>query len=163
MHPLQQLYTDPLIDTNRLSIDPVELKNDIPVLMAVHGAIKPALEQARSAGHVGSSLQSTVKIHVPETADGNHNAVLSVLNKHADELADMFVVSTVYIKTNQDTNSNNLSSDFSFRQECEVHGVKAYVEVHPPEHAKCPRCWRYVAPQEDTLCSRCEDIVQASQ
>ncbi|KAK5630542.1 hypothetical protein RRF57_006257 [Xylaria bambusicola] len=162
MHPLQQLYIDPLIDTNRLNIDPLELRNDIPILMAVHGAVKPALEQARSAGHVGSSLQSTVEIYVPETNNENHKFVLSVLGKHADELADLFVVSTVYINRAQDANSSTHSADFSFREEFEVHGVKAYVEVRPPEHTKCPRCWRYVAPREDTLCSRCEDVVQTT-
>ncbi|KAI0513067.1 tRNA synthetases class I-domain-containing protein [Xylaria bambusicola] len=162
IHPLQQLYIDPLIDTNRLNIDPLELRNDIPIIMAVHGAVKPALEQARSAGHVGSSLQSTVKIHVPETDGGNYKIILSVLGKHADELADLFVVSTVYINKAEDTNSSTHSADFSFREEFEVRGVKAYVEVRPPEHAKCPRCWRYVAPREDALCSRCEDAVQTT-
>ncbi|KAJ8123433.1 hypothetical protein O1611_g9591 [Lasiodiplodia mahajangana] len=53
-HPLQQLYADPIIDPSRLAINPIELRKDIPILMAVYNAIKPALEQARSAGHVGS-------------------------------------------------------------------------------------------------------------
>ncbi|TGJ82426.1 hypothetical protein E0Z10_g6342 [Xylaria hypoxylon] len=159
-HPLHQLYADPVIDHSRLTIDPAELRKDIPVLMAVHGAVKPALEQARVAGHVGSSLQSTVEIHILETSGGNHEAVLSVLEKHTDELANMFVVSAVRINTSSpDATSSDPSADFVFREEFEIHGVKAHVEVRPPEHAKCPRCWRYVAPQEDVLCTRCEDVV----
>ncbi|KAI0809871.1 tRNA synthetases class I-domain-containing protein [Xylaria sp. FL0064] len=160
-HPLHQLYTDPLIDLGRLAIDPEELRKDIPVLMAVHGAVKPALERARSAGHVGSSLQSTVEIHIPEITEQDNKTVLSVLEKHADELANMFVVSTVYINKRTHADSNESSVDFAFREEFEVHGVKGYVEVRPPEHAKCPRCWRYVAPQEDALCTRCEDVVNS--
>jgi hypothetical protein len=26
--------------------------------------------------------------------------------------------------------------------------------------AKCPRCWVYSAPREDTLCVRCEGVVR---
>lgn len=160
-HPLHQLYADPLIDPERLTIDPAELRRDIPVLMAVNSASKHALEQARGAGHVGSSLQSTVEIHVPETAEGAHAAVLNVLEKHADELAGMFVVSGVRVNKSRDANLGDPSVDFVFREEFTVEGIKSYVEVYPPEHAKCPRCWRYVAPQEDTLCSRCEDVLKA--
>ncbi|KAI1129212.1 tRNA synthetases class I-domain-containing protein [Nemania abortiva] len=160
MHPLHQLYADPIIDPSRLTIDPAELRKDIPILMAVHNAIKPALEQARGAGHIGSSLQSTVEIHVPEAANGGRGAILNVLEKHADELANMFVVSAVRINKSYDANLSDSAADFVYLQDFEVRGVKAYVEVRPPEHAKCPRCWRYVAPQEDTLCTRCEEVVK---
>ncbi|KAI1119117.1 tRNA synthetases class I-domain-containing protein [Nemania sp. NC0429] len=161
-HPLHQLYADPIIDSKRLTVDPAELRNDIPVLLAVHSAVKHALEQARGAGHVGSSLQSTVEIHVPETAaGGGHAAVLNVLEKHADELAGMFVVSGVRVNGSRDANLSGPPGDFVFREEFTVDGIVSSVEVHPPEHAKCPRCWRYVAPQEDALCSRCEEVVKA--
>lgn len=125
--------------------------------MDVHSGVKRALELARSAKHVGSSLQSTVDIYIPTTAEGHYEAVLNVLERHADELADMFVVSGARINKPQGDDS---SADFMFREEFEIQGIKASVEVRPPEHAKCPRCWRYVAPQEDALCSRCEDVVK---
>jgi isoleucyl-tRNA synthetase len=137
--------------------------------MAMQGAVKLALEQARSAGHVGSSLQSTVEVHLPKMAaqGGNHEAVLSVIERYAGELPTMFVVSGVRINERRDITSSSASTplviDFAFRQEFEVHGAKGYVEVRPPEHTKCSRCWRYVAPQEDSLCKRCEDVVEAFQ
>ncbi|GAW11480.1 hypothetical protein ANO14919_008260 [Xylariales sp. No.14919] len=158
-HPLRQLYTDPVVDASRLTINPGELRKDIPILMAVHGAVKLALEQARSAGRVGSSLQSTIEIRIPETSEGNRETVLSVLKKYAGELESMFVVSTVHVHTPRDATPSDSSADFVFREEFEIDGVKAHVEVRPPEHAKCPRCWRYVAPQVDALCTRCEDVV----
>ncbi|KAI2641062.1 tRNA synthetases class I-domain-containing protein [Xylaria nigripes] len=161
IHPLHQLYADPIIDPSRLTIDPTKLRADIPIIMAVFDAVKPALEQARTAGHVGSSLQSTVEVHILDTGDRRHDAVLSVLGKYIGELADMFVVSGVSISKHPEASANDQpQAEFTFRQEFEVHGVKAYVEVRPPQHAKCPRCWRYVAPQEGELCSRCEDIVK---
>ncbi|KAI1436848.1 isoleucyl-tRNA synthetase [Xylaria sp. CBS 124048] len=158
INPLYQLYTDPIINSSRLTIDTAELRADIPILMAIHGAAKPALEQARNAGHVGSSLQSTVAVHIPEAAEGKHSNVLSVLEKYKDELANMFVVSGVIV--NEPLSESNSPTDFSFRQDFEVDGVQAYVEVRPPQHAKCPRCWRYVSPREDELCGRCEDVVK---
>ncbi|KAI8624088.1 isoleucyl-tRNA synthetase [Xylariaceae sp. FL1651] len=166
-HPFHQLYVDPIIDRNRLTFEPAELEKDIPVLMAVHGAVKSALEQARGAGHVGSSLQSAVKIHVHETAEGEQNIVLTVLEKHLDELASMFVVSGVRVNERRDANNtpvereDGIKETFAYCQEFEIHGVKGHVEVGPPEHSKCPRCWRYVAPEEDVLCGRCEDAVAA--
>ncbi|KAI1751837.1 tRNA synthetases class I-domain-containing protein [Xylaria castorea] len=158
-YPLHQLYADPIIDPSRLTVDPAELRKDIPILMDVRNAVNRALASARDAGHVGSSLQSTVEIHIPATAEGRHEAVLNVLEKHAGELAGMFVVSGVRVN---ETPGDASSADFVFREEFEIQGgVKASVEVRPPEHAKCVRCWRYVAPQEDTLCARCEDVLPA--
>ncbi|KAI1177375.1 tRNA synthetases class I-domain-containing protein [Nemania sp. FL0916] len=158
-HPLQQLYANPLIDPSRFTVNPAELRNDMPVLLAVHGAVKPALEHARTEGRVGSSLQSTVEIHVPQTDDRKHAAVRDVLEKYEDELATMFVVSGVYVKDNHD--QTEAPAEFVFREDFEVRGVKGHVEVRPPQHHKCRRCWRYVAPQEDTLCGRCADVVKS--
>ncbi|KAI1827515.1 isoleucyl-tRNA synthetase [Xylaria intraflava] len=155
-HPLHQLYADPVIDPSRLTIDSAELRGDVPILMAIYDAVKLALEQARSAGHVGSSLQSTVEINIPETPEGKHNAVLTVLGKHADELANIFVVSGVTINKPRETSS---PTEFVFGQDFEVDGVKARIDVRAPEHAKCPRCWRYVSQHEDELCARCEDVI----
>ncbi|KAI1153189.1 tRNA synthetases class I-domain-containing protein [Nemania diffusa] len=161
IHPLHQLYADPIIETSRLTIDPTELRKDMPILMAVHSAVKAALEKARSVGQVGSSLQSTIEIHFPGTGEGQRAAVLRVLEKHADELEAMFVVSGVRINETRDGHQSAPVTDFVFREDFEVHGVKAYVEVHPPEHAKCPRCWRYKSQDEESLCTRCEDVVKA--
>jgi isoleucyl-tRNA synthetase len=133
----------------------------MPVLMATYDAVKSALEQARNACHIGPSLQSTIEIHLPETA----NTVLDVLRRHADELDSMFVVSGVRINQSRDPDAKvpDPSLDFVFRADLEVDGVKGYVEARPTEHAKCPRCWRYVAPAEDIPCDRCEQVMDAQR
>jgi isoleucyl-tRNA synthetase len=33
------------------------------------------------------------------------------------------------------------------------------VELRLATKAKCPRCWRYLAENEDSLCERCEKVV----
>ena len=34
------------------------------------------------------------------------------------------------------------------------------LRIFPSSMAKCPRCWVYSAPREDTLCVRCERVVR---
>ncbi|KAI1502935.1 isoleucyl-tRNA synthetase [Biscogniauxia marginata] len=154
-HPLNQLYSDPIIDPTRLMRNPSDLRSDIPVLMAVHGAIKAALERARNDKALGSSLQSSVVL-LPA---GPGSPVGAVLEKYADELEAMFVVSSVEINSPIPEDP-----EWVYRQqfEIDVNGAVSpggEVVVLPPKDAKCPRCWRYVAPKEDTLCHRCGEVV----
>lgn len=78
------------------------------------------------------------------------------LDRYADELADMFVVSSLDIeggKPDGDAWIQAFEQDFAFGD------AKGKVYVAAPTKAKCPRCWRYQAEQEDHLCTRCEDVV----
>lgn len=132
--------------------------------MAAHAAIKAALERARSDKVLGSSLQSSVVLSVSE---GNPKAE-AVLRRYADELDALFVVSSVEIVDNTPLpkGSGSGSEPWSYEQEIVLGGdvgeggaVIGTAVVLPPKQAKCPRCWRYVAPAEDTLCERCADVV----
>ncbi|KAI1414080.1 isoleucyl-tRNA synthetase [Hypoxylon sp. FL1857] len=148
VHPLQQLYADPIIDPSRLTRDLTSLRKDIPVLMSAHAAIKFGLEAARGDKVLGSSLQSSVILDVADSP------TLDVLQKYADELEAMFVVSSVDINT-----AFPVDPEWRYTKEFEANGVKGTAIVLPPKQSKCPRCWRYVAPEEDQLCHRCEDVV----
>ncbi|KAI1204781.1 isoleucyl-tRNA synthetase [Annulohypoxylon truncatum] len=148
VYPFHQVYTDPIIEPSRLTRDLTSLRRDIPVLMSVHAAVKPGLEAARADKVLGSSLQSSVNIVIEDSA------TLEVLNKYADELQDMFVVSSVQINAPPPADAK-----WAYTQEFEVGGAKGKAVVLPPTQAKCPRCWRYVAPKEDALCQRCEEVV----
>lgn len=97
---------------------------------------------------LGSSLQSNVFVQVPDIQ------TQKVLESYADELESMFVVSSAAINTKPP-----LETEWTYTREFEVGGIKGAVVVLPPKHAKCPRCWRYVSPKEDSLCGRCEDVV----
>ncbi|KAI0011930.1 isoleucyl-tRNA synthetase [Xylariaceae sp. FL0662B] len=135
-HPLHQIYTDPIIDdAARLPRDPTVLRAHLPLLLSAHGALKAALERARAAKALGSSLQGAAVLVVPDAA------ARAVFAAYADELDAMFVVSS-----------------WEYVQEFEA----GQVRVRAPELHKCPRCWRYVAPSEDVLCGRCEDVVAAA-
>lgn len=124
-----------------------DTRRALPVLMRTHAAIKAAMETAREQKHVGSSLQASVTLVVEK------EAALEVLRKYEDELADIFVVSSLDI--NGSVVEDNMDDKWSV--------VKPFdygtVVVGPPTKAKCPRCWRYVAPAEDALCGRCDALV----
>lgn len=151
LHPLQQLYSAPLISPSRLTHSEPELREAIPVLITAHSAIKAALEEARNGKHVGSSLQAFVVLQLPENSE-----ILRVLGPLKEELDAIFVVSSVAIRT--DTSE---PTDVAWKRETAfaVGDETCKVWLLPPRDHKCPRCWRYVAPKEDELCSRCEEVV----
>lgn len=143
---MKQLYDTPLYDPSRFTMDEAALRKDMPILMATHGAVKAALETARLAKAVGSSLQGSVVI----MAEGN---VESTLQKHASELDAMFVVSSV------DLNADVSKAAWKYEEDFYVGDVKGTAVVVPPRQHKCGRCWRYLAEEEDGLCGRCDDVV----
>ncbi|KAI0596528.1 isoleucyl-tRNA synthetase [Biscogniauxia sp. FL1348] len=153
-HPLRQLYSDPIIDPSRLTRDPSDLRGDLPVLMSVNAAIKAAQEQGRNEKALGSSLQSFVVIKAGSLVD-------TVLEKYTGELEDMFVVSSVTINGSVPEHPK-----WAYRQEfdIDINGTKCggEVVVLPPWKEKCGRCWRYIAPVENEICARCEDVVRRS-
>ncbi len=150
LHPLHQLYSSPVIDPSRLTYTEAELREAIPVLMRAHGAIKAASEVARAAKVLGPSLQSSIVLEMPETKEG------AVLAKYAEELEAMFVVSSVEING---TVPVDAAWKYSEQFDVDGAGTKGTAWVLPPKQHKCARCWRYVAPAEESLCGRCEEAV----
>lgn len=148
VHPLRQLYDAPVVDEARLTIGEAELREAVPVLMRAHAAIKAASELARADKVLGSSLQCAVVLEVPE------GKALEVLGRYKEELEAMFVVSTVELN-----GAVPGDAEWKYCEEFELDGKQCRAWVLPPRHAKCPRCWRYVAPKEEELCGRCDEVV----
>ncbi|KAH7156346.1 tRNA synthetases class I-domain-containing protein [Dactylonectria macrodidyma] len=150
-HPARQLYPSSLIDPTRLMFSQDVLREDTSVISGVHNAVKVTLEQARGDKVLGSSLQCSVNLVIEK------GLVTRTLERYLDELEAIFVVSSVEI--NQPVPQNPA---WAYEQEVEVQGTKVKVHVLPPKEDKCSRCWRYVAPSEDALCSRCEGAIGAA-
>ncbi|KAL2256650.1 hypothetical protein VTK26DRAFT_1355 [Humicola hyalothermophila] len=165
-HPLRQLYAAPLLrpdDPRRLAVgDEAELRRAMPVLMDAHAAIKSASEMARADGVMGSSLQCSVVLEVPpegfKDEHGRTCGAIEVLRRFEDELAAMFVVSSVELNNEEAVRE----AQWKYSGWFTVDGISCHAHVLPPKQAKCPRCWRYVAPKEDELCGRCERVVRES-
>jgi len=90
-----------------------------------------ALEELRTAGKIGSSLQAEVRIH----ADGEKHDILASLG---DDLRFVFICSkTEVIRSGEDK-----------------------LECSALEHAKCERCWHVrddvgANPEHPEICGRC--------
>ncbi|KAG8160038.1 hypothetical protein KVR01_010675 [Diaporthe batatas] len=163
VHPLRQLYAAPVVDDNngrqqQLLVPGGEeerrLREAMPVLFAAHAGIKSAAELARRDKRVGSSLQCSVVLRVPD------RAVADVLLR-VDELEGALVVS--HVAVNEPVPED---AEWQYSVDFQVPGgggggesVTCTAWVLPPKAHKCPRCWRYIAPREDELCGRCEDVI----
>jgi isoleucyl-tRNA synthetase len=145
------MWSDRLIDSDRLARPPTVVRQDMPLLMSVHAAIKTGLEAARMDKLIGSSLQSSVVLSISDQDSRK------VLERYADELDSLFVVSEVRL-------GSETPPEAAWKYESRITvGERARevgkVIVLPPQQAKCPRCWKYHAPREDALCGRCEEVV----
>jgi isoleucyl-tRNA synthetase len=148
VHPFHRTLDDPIITPSKAVRDP-NLLTDIPWLLNANTAIKTAQEDARGKKIIGSSLESSVVLELPEQAR-------QVFERYRDELEGIFVVSSAELAKKQGGESEG---DWKFSAEFDAPGGKGTAWVLPPRDNKCPRCWRYVAPVEDELCKRCEDAV----
>ncbi|UKZ75519.1 hypothetical protein TrVFT333_003206 [Trichoderma virens FT-333] len=151
-HPARQLYNSHVIDPARLTLDQVQLRLHLPILSAVHDAVKAGLEQGRESKALGSSLQCSLNISVTD------DRLAAVLKEYLDELDAMFVVSSVELNSPLSPDNH----DWCYSKEFTVDGMQGVVHVLPPKQSKCSRCWRYVAEEEDGLCGRCEDVTAAT-
>ncbi|MBS0465869.1 MAG: isoleucine--tRNA ligase [Proteobacteria bacterium] len=101
-------------------------------LRTIRDLVNKEIENVRSAGTVGSSLQAVVTL----TAAPEDHALLASLG---DDLKFVFIVSTIEL----------------------VAGSTLEVSVKASSDAKCERCWHYRAdvgsnPAHPTLCGRCD-------
>ncbi|MDD3179657.1 MAG: isoleucine--tRNA ligase [Opitutaceae bacterium] len=122
-----------------------EIEDDFTALLKVRAAVNEAIEPLRAAGRLGKSLDAAVTL----TADPT-DPVGRILEKYADLLPELFIVSHVSRKTE----------------------AKAPAEVrisvnHANElgYVRCPRCWRWVpalasSPHGD-VCPRCREALNS--
>jgi isoleucyl-tRNA synthetase len=102
-------------------------------LREIRAAVTKALEESRTAGTIGSSLQAEVSV-------GAASADRQLLESLGDDLKFVFITSKAAVRPGE--------SD------------AVAVEVVPSAHAKCERCWHYRADvgadkRHATICTRC--------
>jgi isoleucyl-tRNA synthetase len=144
IHPFQRTLDDLIISPDCAAKDD-NLLTDLPWLLNANTAIKTAQEEARTKKIIGSSLESSVVLQLPSQAG-------QVFERYADELEAIFVVSSVDL-------DGKVKGVWKYSCDFDVPGGKGTAWVLPPKEHKCPRCWRFVAPVEDELCKRCEELV----
>lgn len=124
-------------------------------LIAVRYAVNKALEDARAARKIGSSLEAQVVLTFENSA--LRDKVLSL----GSELTGFFITSQASVKEdgNGKVGSNELLAELN------ENGV--HVQVFKAEGEKCARCWKYslkigVDPKLADICDACADALNAS-
>ena len=115
---------------------------DWGTLLAVRQEVLKALESARNAKTIGSSLEADVQLSAPE-------GVYPVLERYGDDLRALFITSGVTLTPAVAENG----------------AAPLTVEVRRAEGQKCDRCWNYstqVGENSDypTICERCIPAVE---
>ena len=110
-------------------------------LRSVRDEVLKALEEARNTKLIGTGLEARVAITASDP-------VYSLLNRHADQLRYLFIVSEVTLAQG----SGNGTA-----------GV--HIEVKKAEGGKCNRCWNYSThvgedPVYPTICERCSGVLK---
>ena len=116
-------------------------------IIAVRLAIGPALEAARKAGAIGSSLDAELDLYCSD-------ALLEVLKRLGDELRFALIVS--------ETRLHSFAEQPATAVTTELDGLA--VQVIASEQTKCVRCWHHRADvginaAHPELCGRCAENV----
>ena len=121
-------------------------------LVELKGEVSKALETSRRDKVIGHSLDSIVKLELPDNFKG-------IVKNFEDELKYIFIVSKVVLVDSLGFKGKIFESDL-------LQGVKVFSEMHPGK--KCERCWHYFEPDvkeekaNGEICSRCEYHLQAA-
>lgn len=117
--------------------DEAELLSKWGKIRTWRGEVTKAMEEQRSAGNIGASLQAEVAIHC-------HGEKLAILQSLGADLKFVLICSHVSLHEASETNEASAEA----------------VVVTASSHAKCERCWHYTDDvgsdtEHPSLCGRC--------
>ena len=124
-----------------------ELVRQWTSLIEIRETVNKAIEDARQAKIVGTSLEARVELQAT-------GPCADLLEHHREALPMLFIVSDVVLRPAVDAESGHGDTT-----------TRPRVTVSRATGSKCERCWRYVpvvatAPDTAGLCERCVDAVR---
>jgi len=147
----ESVHMSQFLDPENVSFDE-NLVKKWEFLVELKGEVSKALETSRRDKIIGHSLDSIVKLELPDNFKG-------IVKNFEDELKYIFIVSKVVLVDSLGSEGKIFESDL-------LQGVKVFSEMHPGK--KCERCWHYFEPDvkegkaNGEICSRCEDHLQTA-
>jgi len=119
-----------------------------------------ALEQARTAGIIGHSLDAKV---VFESRNGDQTSILrDLIEADRSRLQDLLIVSQANMSTESNAGTSGEVSIYDAAL------LRCVVKVGKADGVKCERCWKY-DPQvgkdtnHPTVCARCATVLNAGE
>ncbi|KAG0343952.1 hypothetical protein BG004_004867 [Podila humilis] len=169
-HPQPTVFRSGWLDAPEQWND-ASLRDEFAVLKQLRTEVNQLLELARTAKVIRSSLEAVIEIQLPaETPESNQNkmALSKLVNSYSEDLKKLFITSDVNIT--QDISSSSSSSSQVVVDEDEyVRDVllprvgACKLVMRKAKLHKCPRCWTFTSPTQDTLCGRCDAVVTSLQ
>ena len=140
--------------------------NDFERLLEMRYRVSSAIEVERKAGNFGASLEAEMGV-------GLDDAFKSKLEPVAGELRFFFITSALTLESREGfaTRHNQVGPGFEATvmrgDSAGVSPAEYLVQVHKSTHAKCIRCWHYVAdvganPEHPEICLRCVENVDGA-
>ncbi|GLB39107.1 putative class-I aminoacyl-tRNA synthetase family protein [Lyophyllum shimeji] len=132
---------------------------DMTQLLRVRSVVLFLLEQARGNKVLKSSLEAEVHIILPSSA--TETELGELLQREESFLKTLFIVSDACVT--DEGSLGTYSPEWLYTDTLPIPGCdqEAVIRVSPAKLHKCPRCWTYTRPAEDTLCRRCSEVVES--
>jgi len=144
-----------------------ELAAEFETLRSIRALSNKALDTARNEKAIKSSLEAKINI---STDSQTLHSLLSKFERSEESkefsLRDILIVSRVTLADQIEEHSpTNQVSRYLHSEVVEFKGEMCPVRVSASvaadsAHHKCPRCWKYTASIEDSLCARCTLALQ---
>ncbi|KAK6458929.1 isoleucine-tRNA ligase [Scheffersomyces xylosifermentans] len=125
------------------------VEKEFDSIWSLRDQIYKVLEKLREEGYYKNKLETQVNLSFEKEG----SKMESILRNHEQYLEDYFLVSKAVI------GESVVSPDYESTSVIELNGEKVIIQVSPSMDAKCPRCWKFNAPHEDHLCSKCDSVV----
>ncbi|KAF8985813.1 hypothetical protein BGZ46_001781 [Entomortierella lignicola] len=161
----------------------LQLREEFIVLKQLRGEANQLLEQARAAKAIGSSLEATIEIQLIESSNGSgdkpqeqqnptynikpdraiNSSLSQLIEAYEEDLKKFFITSDVTVarpgsaaavEQTGENQENVFVRDVLVPRVGSCRMVLRKASLH-----KCPRCWTFTSPEENTLCGRCEPVV----
>ncbi|KAL4073583.1 tRNA synthetases class I-domain-containing protein [Scleroderma citrinum] len=137
-----------------------QAERDMGSLLGVRNVVLSLLEKARGDKNLKSALEAKVTITLPSNGELE---LLQLLKREKDFLKTLFIVSEV--KLIDAGNQRPSSARWLYKGSLGIPGssdAELGIRVEPATLSKCPRCWTYMRPEHEELCSRCQQVVGRS-
>ena len=125
-----------IFDFAKVELSEVESNLNEEVLLSAKEKFSEVIDTLKKDKVIKNTLELTIYTNSED-----------VLALNEVESSDWFLVSNV-TKTKQ---SSDILGQF------EIDGKE--FEIYKSNDAKCPRCWKYTSTSEETLCSRCDSVL----
>ncbi|KAG0359788.1 hypothetical protein BG005_000154 [Podila minutissima] len=160
-HPQPTVFRSGWLDAPETWNDQA-LRDEFAVLKQLRAEVNQLLEQARTAKVIRSSLEAVVEIQLPPGAESSENklALSKLVHSYADDLKKLFITSDVTITK---ASSQSPEDDVYVRDVLLPRVGSCKLVMRKAQLHKCPRCWTFTSPAQDTLCPRCGPVVASLQ